>query len=126
MTGVTLALVALLGGVGAATRFVVDGLVRDRVAQGLPIATAVVNVTGSLVIGLLAGAQLYHAVAGPWLTAAMTGFCGGYTTFSTAMVETVRLLQAGELRRAALTALGSVVLTVAAAALGVGVMAYAA
>ncbi|MCB2177112.1 MAG: CrcB family protein [Actinomycetales bacterium] len=126
MTGPTLLLVALLGGVGAASRFVVDGLVRDRVAQGLPIGTAVVNVSGSLIIGLLAGAQLYHGAGGPWLVAAMTGFCGGFTTFSTAMVETARLLQAGELRRATITAAGSLVLTVSAAALGVAVMALAA
>lgn len=126
MTGTTLLLVALLGGVGAACRFVVDGLVRDRVAQGLPIGTAVVNVSGSLIIGLLAGAQLYHGAGGPWLVAAMTGFCGGFTTFSTAMVETARLVQAGELRRAGITLGGSLVLTVGAAALGVGVMALAA
>ncbi len=126
MTGPTLLLVALLGGVGASSRFVLDGLVRDRVAQGLPIGTAVVNVSGSLIIGLLAGAQVYHGAGGPWLVAAMTGFCGGFTTFSTAMVETARLLQAGELRRATITAAGSLVLTVSAAALGVGVMALAA
>jgi CrcB protein len=126
MTGGTLVLVALLGGVGAACRFVVDGLVRDRVAQGLPIGTAVVNVSGSLIIGLLAGAQLYHGAGGPWLVAAMTGFCGGFTTFSTAMVETARLVQAGEPRRAAITVGGSLALTVGAAALGVGIMALTA
>jgi CrcB protein len=122
----TMVLVAVFGGLGAACRFVADGLVRDRVGQGLPIATGVINVSGSLVIGLLAGAQVYHGLGGPWLTAGMTGFCGGYTTFSTAMVEIVRLVRAGELRRAVVTAFGSMLLTVAAAALGVGVMALTA
>ena len=55
--------------------------------------------------------------------ASATGFCGGYTTFSTAMVETVRLIQAGELRRATANALGSLLLCLGAAALGVGIMA---
>ncbi len=119
----TVVLVAVLGGVGAATRFVVDGSVRARWSRVFPVATLVVNVTGSFLIGLLTGAHLYHGLGPAWLAAATTGFCGGYTTFSTAMVETVRLIQAGELRRATVNALGSLLLCLAAAAAGVGLMA---
>ncbi|WP_456787658.1 fluoride efflux transporter CrcB [Cellulomonas sp. P5_C5] len=119
----TLLLVALLGGVGAATRFMVDGAVRSRWTRVFPLATLVVNVSGSLLIGLLTGAHLYHGLGPRMLLVAATGFCGGYTTFSTAMVETVRLIQAGEARRATANALGSLLLCLAAAALGVGVMA---
>ena len=119
----TLLLVAVLGGIGAATRFVVDGSVRSRWTRVFPLATLVVNVSGSLLIGLLTGAHLYHGLGPRWLVVAATGFCGGYTTFSTAMVETVRLIQAGEPRRATVNALGSLLLCLGAAALGVGIMA---
>ncbi|WP_315096786.1 CrcB family protein [uncultured Cellulomonas sp.] len=119
----TLLLVVVLGGIGAATRFVVDGALRTRGTRVFPLATLVVNVTGSLLIGLLAGAHLYRGLGPTWLAVAATGFCGGYTTFSTAMVETVRLVQAGELRRATANAVGSVLLCVGAAALGVALMA---
>jgi len=118
----TVFLIAVLGGIGAATRFVVDGSVRARWSRVFPLATLVVNVTGSFLIGLLAGAHLYHGLGPTWLAVGATGFCGGYTTFSTAMVETVRLVQAGELRRATANALGSVLLCLGAAALGVGLM----
>lgn len=121
-----LLLVALGGAFGAATRFVVDGLVRERVRARLPVATMTINVTGSLLIGLLTGAVAWHGADAAALVPLTSGFCGGYTTFSTAMVETVRLVQSGELRRAAVNVLGSLVLSVAAAALGVAIMAWTA
>jgi CrcB protein len=116
---VTVLLMALLGGVGAATRFVVDGWFRGRWSSRLPLGTIVVNTTGSLLLGFLGGALATGAISPNVLTIAGTGFCGGYTTFSTAMVETVRLAQAGAYRRALLNAFGSLVVTVAAAAVGV-------
>ena len=111
-------LVALVGGLGAATRFVVDGWFRGRWAGRLPLATIAVNVSGSLLIGLLAGAAATGALPVTGYTVAATGFCGGYTTFSTAMIETVRLAQAGDRRRALANVLGTLLLTVAAASLG--------
>jgi fluoride exporter len=77
-----------------------------------------INVTGSLAIGLLAGAMSTGALAPNGYTLAATGFCGGYTTFSTASVEVVRLAQAGDVRRALIAAFGTLVVTVAAAAGG--------
>ncbi|NTW42620.1 MAG: chromosome condensation protein CrcB [Cellulomonadaceae bacterium] len=119
----TLVLVALLGGLGAATRFVVDGSIRARRTQALPVATVAVNVSGSALLGLLAGAHLYHGLGDTGFLLAATGFCGGYTTFSTAMVETVRLVQGGEYRLAVANALGSFLLALGAVALGVALMA---
>jgi CrcB protein len=116
-------LIAVLGGLGAASRLVVDGMIRTRWPRTFPVATLVVNVSGSLLIGLLVGAQLHHGFGPWWFAAATVGFCGGYTTFSTAMAETVRLVQDGELWRATLNAVGSLILCVAAAALGMFVMA---
>lgn len=118
----TVLLVALFGGLGAASRFVLDGLIRERWTNPFPIATVLINVTGSLALGLVTGASLYHHLGTSWHVVAGAGFCGGYTTFSTAMVETVRLVQAGEYRRAVANALGSLLLAVGAAALGIAVM----
>jgi CrcB protein len=119
-------LVAVLGGAGAAARFWVDGAIRARGRTILPIATITINVTGSLLIGLIAGAHLYRGLPGTWQLLLATGFCGGYTTFSTAMVETVRLAEADERGRAVLNVLGTLVVTVGAAAAGVGIMAVGA
>jgi CrcB protein len=119
-------LVALLGGAGAAARFWVDGAIRARGRTILPIATITINVTGSLLIGLIAGAHLYRGLPGTWELLLATGFCGGYTTFSTAMVETVRLAEADERGRAVLNVLGTLVVTVGAAAAGVSIMAVGA
>jgi len=114
-------LVSLLGGLGAVARFVVDGWIRGRWSTRLPVATIAVNVSGSLLIGFLAGGLASGGISHDAYVVAATGFCGGYTTFSTATVETVRLAQAGAYRRAVLNAFGSLVLTVLAAAAGVGI-----
>jgi CrcB protein len=119
---VTVLLVALVGGLGAATRFVVDGLIRGRWTSVFPLATVLINVSGSAIIGLLSGGVAYHSLSPTAYLIAAVGFCGGYTTFSTAMVETVRLVQAGDYRRATANALGSLLLALGAAALGVAVM----
>jgi len=116
-------LVAVAGGAGAAARFWVDGTIRARVRGALPVATIAVNVSGSLVIGLVVGAHLWLGLPASWQLLLATGFCGGYTTFSAAAVETVRLAQAGERGRAVVNLLGTMLLTVAAVALGLGITA---
>ncbi|QCB94688.1 fluoride efflux transporter FluC [Cellulomonas shaoxiangyii] len=118
----TVLLLALAGGLGAAARFVVDGLVRARTRTPFAWGTFVVNVCGSLLLGVLVGAGAAGLLAPVALLVAGTGFCGGFTTFSTAMVDSVRLAQDGDVRGAALSALGSLVVCVAAAAAGVGLV----
>ena len=86
--------VGLLGGVGAVARFLIDGAVAASVAGEFPAGTFAVNITGSFVLGVLAGA----AVSGDALTLAATGLLGSYTTFSTWIFESERLGEDGEFR----------------------------
>ena len=112
--------VALAGGVGAVARFVLDGLVQSRVASSFPVGTVVVNVTGSFLLGLVTGLTLAHVVPEDLRLVVGTGFCGGYTTFSTASFETVRLVERRRVGLALLNGVGTLVVTVGVAAVGVG------
>jgi CrcB protein len=112
---------ALAGGLGAGTRFVLDGVIRARVASQFPWATMLINVTGSLLLGVLAGLVLFHGSAATARLVIGTGFCGGYTTFSTASFESVRLLQHRKYGQALANAVGTLLLTAAAAAAGMAI-----
>jgi CrcB protein len=116
------ALTLVAGATGAVARFVLDALVKQRWSSPFPLGTVIINVTGSLLLGVLAGLVLFHGQPSAWQTVVGTGFCGGYTTFSTASFETVRLVQQGRHGFALLNALGSLVLSVAACALGLAGM----
>lgn len=110
------------GALGAVTRFVVDSVVRQRWSTRFPWATLGINVSGSLLLGLLAGGVLFAHHPAEWQTILGTGFCGGYTTFSTASFETVRLIQQRSHRHAAVNLAGSLLASVAACAAGLTVM----
>jgi fluoride exporter len=114
---ITLAL-GLAGALGAACRLVLDGAVRRRLRTTFPWATVAVNVSGSLLLGVLTGLVLYRHAPTDLRLIAGTGFCGGYTTFSTASVETVRLAQRREYGLAVLNGVGTAVLTLGSAAVG--------
>ncbi|BDH59514.1 CrcB family protein [Tsukamurella sp. PLM1] len=86
----TALLVAVGGGIGAVLRYLVDGALRSRLSFW---ATAAINVSGSFVLGLLAGLVAGGGLGGTALAILGTGVCGGYTTFSTATVETWTLLR---------------------------------
>lgn len=109
--------IALAGGVGAALRLVVDGVIRGLLGARLPWGTLLINLSGSLLLGLLTGLAA-GSLPAVWQTVLGTGLLGGYTTFSTASVETVRLLQQRRLAASLITGLGMLVLSVAAAAGG--------
>jgi CrcB protein len=110
--------VAAAGGIGAAARFVVDGLVKDRLGSAYPWGTTAINVSGSFALGLVTGLALQAVVAPEWKAVLGTGLLGGYTTFSTASVETVRLLAAGRRGAAVANGLGMLVACVGVASLG--------
>ena len=123
MTPSILGGLAVAGALGAGARFALDGWVGTRSRGLFPWATIVINVSGSLLLGVITGAALYHALpASPriWLG---TGFCGAYTTFSTFTFETVGLVDGDQRRMALGYAAASLVLGTAAAALGLALAA---
>jgi CrcB protein len=115
---VTLLLVFLGGIVGAPTRYLIDRLVQRLHDSVFPWGTLAINVSGSLVLGLLLGARDDLGLPAAMVTLLGTGFCGAFTTFSTFGFETVRLLEEGSVLEAGLNALGSLVLGLLAAAAG--------
>lgn len=118
-----IAILAFLAGAsGAVTRFLLDSWTKERWRSPFPLATVVINITGSLLLGALAGAVIFRGQSSDWQTVLGTGFCGGYTTFSTASFETVRLLQQGRRMLALVNVLVSLVLSVAACAGGFALM----
>lgn len=111
-------LVALAGGFGAVTRFLVDRQLAARVRVGIPLGTLAINVTGSFGLALVTGWWMFHG-GDPTLRAAIgTGFLGGYTTFSTASVEGARLVLDGRGWATIFHAGGMVLAGVVAAFLG--------
>jgi CrcB protein len=81
-------------GAGAAARYVLDGVVRQRTGSAFPWGTCIINVSGSLVLGVVVGLGLYHGLSDDVRVIAGTGFCGAYTTFSTFTFETLVLAEA--------------------------------
>ena len=114
MTTLDWVAVLILGGLGALARFLVDAVVSQRVGRDFPAGTLFINLTGAFVLGLLSGA----AVTGTASTIAGTATIGSYTTFSTWMLETHRLVEDAERRDATINITVSIVLGVAAAAGG--------
>jgi len=114
--------VALGAAIGAPLRYLLDRGTRAWMGEAFPWGILLCNVVGSLVLGLLLGLS----VGATWNAMLGTGFCGALTTYSTFGYDTVRLAQRGRAGargqsvRALLNAVGSIVLGVAAAILGVG------
>jgi len=114
---------AVAGAVGAPCRYLLDRAVSGRLGGIFPWGTLVINVTGSLVLGVIVGLSLYHALPTTSKVILGTGFCGAYTTFSTWSYETVRLLEDGDVLDAARNAAASLILCGAAAGIGLALAA---
>lgn len=112
-------LTAVLGGLGAAVRFLVDTLVARWNPWTVPLGTVVVNATASFALGVLTGVALSDPALADVRTVIGTGFLGGYSTFSTASVEGARLIKAGRPWAAAAHAGGMAAISLLAALLGV-------
>jgi CrcB protein len=112
--------VGVLGGLGSAARFLLDGFISQRVDGDFPFGTLAVNLSGAFALGLLTGLALH----GNALLLAGTATLGSYTTFSTWMLETHRLAENGRLALAVANGVLSIVIGVGAAALGVALGAH--
>ncbi|MGH3261564.1 MAG: fluoride efflux transporter CrcB, partial [Trebonia sp.] len=106
--------VVLIGGAGSVLRFYIDGTVASAAGRDFPLGTLAVNLSGALILGLLAGLALGHDQA----LLAGTAAVGSYTTFSTWIFESQRLTEERQYRLTLLNIVVSLVLGVAAAALG--------
>jgi CrcB protein len=112
-------LVGLGGGIGSILRFLASQLTTKTNAVTFPIATFIVNLLGCFLIGILMGLSLKNQ----WLDANMrvllvTGFCGGFTTFSTFSLENVQMYQAGNYTDLIFYTLASVIIGFAAVWIG--------
>ena len=89
MTATTIIMIGLAGGLGALARYLLSGFISQHTSKApVPIATGIINCLGSFVLGVLTARLLHGSTA---LLMWGTGFCGGFTTFSTAFVEFVVL-----------------------------------
>jgi CrcB protein len=110
--------VAIGGSAGAIARLLVGTMVAERLGVLLPYGTWLINVSGCFLLGLLTGAIEAQAVPAAVRPALAIGFLGAYTTFSTFGLETLALLEEGAVLSATVYVATSVVLGIAAVALG--------
>lgn len=113
-------LVSLAAGVGAVLRYVVDTVVSRRAGGAFPYGTFVVNVSGSLLLGLVVGMSMHHGLGERPAVVLGVGLTGGYTTMSTWAWESLALVEEGASRLALLNVVGSVAVGLLAAAAGLG------
>lgn len=102
------------GGVGASIRHAVNMASAKALGTGFPFGTLIINITGSIVMGLIAGYLAFKGEASQhWRLFLMTGILGGYTTFSAFSLDTALLYERGAVGLAALYVVGSVGLSIA-------------
>lgn len=118
----TLMAVALGGALGALGRYALSTWVQATLGAGFPWGTLSVNLTGSFLMGILAGALHRAALPPEFQTLAAVGILGSFTTFSAFSLENVRLLQEGAWGRAAVYMVVSVATGVVAVLAGLRVM----
>jgi len=116
VSGLDWTLLIVAGGLGAGARYLLDARIMRGRRDAFPLGIAIVNLTGSFLLGVLTG--LGPVIAPVWLSVLGVGVLGGFTTFSTVSVDTVLLAQRGRRDWAWTNLLGTLVLCLVAAALG--------
>ncbi|MBN2452857.1 MAG: fluoride efflux transporter CrcB [Candidatus Omnitrophica bacterium] len=111
-------IIGLGGAIGSLLRYIMGGLDYRFSNDVFPISTLIVNVTGSLVIGLLWGVIDRFAISPNARLFIFIGVLGGYTTFSAFSLETFSLMRDGEYRIAVINMALSVALSIGAVFVG--------
>ena len=112
--------IALAGALGASSRHLLESFVNRHWGDVFPWGTFVVNISGSVALGVLVGAFSHRLGVPLWLQAAATvGFLGAYTTFSTLSLQIYRSTATGHLAVAAANSLGSLAAGVLAVYAGI-------
>jgi CrcB protein len=107
-------LVFIGGGLGSSLRHLINVVSIRSLGTAFPFHTFIINITGSTVMGLIAGYLAFKGEAAQsWRLFLMTGILGGYTTFSAFSLDAALLYERGEIGLALLYVLGSVVLSLA-------------
>lgn len=113
-------LVGIGGFLGSVARYLVAVIFAGYLPSTFPFATLTVNIVGCFLIGVLFALSDRGNILSPeWRIFLTTGFCGGFTTFSTFSYENLRLMQDGEFLYLGLNVLISVVVCFAATYLGI-------
>lgn len=113
-------LVGFGGFIGSIARYLVAVLFAGQFTSAFPLATFVVNIAGCFLIGVLFALSDRGNILSPdWRIFLTTGFCGGFTTFSTFSYESIQLIQDGEFFYLALNVILSVLVGFAATYLGI-------
>lgn len=112
-------LVGLGGGIGSIARFLCQKYLYEWAQHSFPLGTFIVNILGCFLIGLFYGlAEKGNLLTPEWRLLLTTGFCGGYTTFSTFAYENINLLKSGDFLYFGLYTAGSIILGIASAWFG--------
>lgn len=115
-----LILIAMGGALGAVLRYGASLSVYSLLGRGFPYGTLFVNVSGSLLMGLLSVIMLERFNIDPeWRAAVLVGVLGSFTTFSTFSIETLNLLEQGDVMRATANIVLSVLVCLVAVWFGV-------
>jgi CrcB protein len=93
----TIILVGIGGGIGSICRYLLGYLAGRHFNLVFPYGTLSINLLGSLIIGIVYGLAFKNIVSEDWRIFLATGFCGGFTTFSSFAFENVTLIQEGEI-----------------------------
>jgi CrcB protein len=113
--------VAIGSALGGVLRFALGALIQQQTGSTFPLGTLAINVGGSFLLGFLMRYSLGTPAVSPEVRALLTtGVCGGFTTFSTFSYETAAMLEEGDYHRAAWYLGLSVVLSLGAVFLGIG------
>ena len=107
-------LVFIGGGLGSSLRHTVNMVSARYLGTGFPYHTFIINITGSIVMGLIAGYLAFKGdAAASWRLFLMTGILGGYTTFSAYSLDSIVVYERGEIGLALFYVVGSVVFSIA-------------